>query len=278
MSIPNTHPVPRHQGASAGFLRFQKLWEDAILKYNNVTDSNLRRSPLFNKMIYANSVEEVVRVLEEHKKGFRAFRKHGEKARAVVAPIFTFTKLLIDAGGEAAVASGVVPGGKAIFTAFGVLLEAAEKVSQSFDAIEGLLSRLGGVLRRLHNHLRSYTVLNDQLEDIFVRALVQLLDVLALCTKYIRKRVSLRDTILKRTGDYSRALLGNKDVKDALEKLDKLTKEELLANTAQTLDVVQGIANGVDAVCNDLADLRGIGASTLNLHREDCISGVFNLA
>ncbi|EKM49272.1 uncharacterized protein PHACADRAFT_201834 [Phanerochaete carnosa HHB-10118-sp] len=230
-------------------------------------------------MLGAKSVEEVVGILEEHKKGFKVFRAHGENARAVVAPIVTPTKLFIDAVGEIAAASSIVPGSKAIFAAFGVLLGAAEKVSKRLDALEGLLSRLGGVLSRLRNHLRSHSKLSVELENIFVSALVQLLNVLAICTQYVRKRTSWRSAILKRMRDYGRALLGDKNVKEALEKLDDLTREEILANTAQMLDMAQGIAAQVDvvgggvveikdnvkAVSNDVADLRVIAVESHNL-------------
>ncbi|EKM54844.1 uncharacterized protein PHACADRAFT_258986 [Phanerochaete carnosa HHB-10118-sp] len=280
MSSLNTQPGHVGQDASASSLRFQKLWEDALKKYNGVTGSDLRRSPLFNKMLAANSAEEVVRILEEHKKGFKAFRAHGENARAVIGPVFTLTKLFVDAGGEITAASSAVPGGSAIFAAFGVFLEAVEKVSQRFDELEGLLSRLGGVLGRLHNHLQLRSMLSIELEDIFVGALVQLLNVLAICTKYVKKRSSSRMAFFMRTKDYGRALLGDTDVKNALEKLDELTREELLANTAQTLDVAQGIADKVElisggvvglsdgfkAVHDDLADLRGIEAKVFDLH------------
>ncbi|EKM48661.1 uncharacterized protein PHACADRAFT_202543 [Phanerochaete carnosa HHB-10118-sp] len=220
----------------------------------------------------ATSVVEVESVLEEHEKGFKAFRAHGKNARAIIAPIFAFTKLFVDVGGEAASASGVVPGGKAIFAA-------AENVSQHFNELEGLLSWLGEVLGRLHNHLQSHTVLNVELGDIFVRALIQLLNVLAICTKYVRKQVSWRSTIFRRTKGYGRTLLGHKDVEDALKKLDELTREELLANTSLTLDMVQGtdakvelvsdnvvkLGNGIKAVSDDL---RGI----VTLQRKDGFS------
>ncbi|EKM48660.1 uncharacterized protein PHACADRAFT_202544 [Phanerochaete carnosa HHB-10118-sp] len=207
----------------------------------------------------ATSVVEVESVLEEHEKGFKAFRAHGKNARAIIAPIFAFTKLFVDVGGEAASAS------------------AAENVSQHFDELEGLLSRLGEVLGRLHNHLQSHTVSNVELGDIFVRALIQLLNVLAICTKYVRKQwVSF---LIVTTEDYGRTLLGHKDVEDALKKLDELTREELLANTSLTLDMVQGtdakvelvsdnvvkLGNGIKAVSDDL---RGI----VTLQRKDGFS------
>ncbi|EKM54837.1 uncharacterized protein PHACADRAFT_197262 [Phanerochaete carnosa HHB-10118-sp] len=301
MSTPNTQPGTGDHDASAGSLGFQRLWEDAMKKYNDVTGKDLRCSSLFDKMSGAGSIEEVESILREHDKGFKAFRANGEKARAVIAPIVTLTKLFVDAGGEIAAASSVVPGGKAIFTAFGVFLEvrlslvsapcklflpeltvikAAEKVSKRFDDLEGLLSRLGGVLSRLRNHLQSCSALSVELEGIFVGALIQLLNVLAICTKYIRKRTSWRTVICKRTKDYGRALLGDKDVEDALKELDRLTAEELLAAAAQILDVVQSVdanvglignnvmklGDDVEAVGNNVADLQATGAKSLNLH------------
>ncbi|EKM54786.1 uncharacterized protein PHACADRAFT_197216 [Phanerochaete carnosa HHB-10118-sp] len=277
MSTPNTQSELGGQGPSASSSRFQELWDEAFLEYKKVTGSDLLRSPLYNQIQKAESSGKVARILKEHKSNFKAFRAHGEKIRAIIAPIFTLTKLFTDTGREIAAASSVVPGGQAIFAAFGVFLEAFDKVSEQYDALEELLSRLGGVLGRLDNHLQACSALNDQLEGVFVRALVQLLNVFAICTKYIKKQLSERTAraVLTRMKDYGRALLGNKDVKDALEKLDELTKEELLATTAQTLDVVQGVASEIKLVSGDIreikdnvSDLRGIGAKVLDLYFE----------
>ncbi|EKM54763.1 uncharacterized protein PHACADRAFT_258823 [Phanerochaete carnosa HHB-10118-sp] len=278
-TTPTTQSELGGQDSSASSSRFQELWEGAFLEYKKVTGSDLLRSPLYNQIQKAESSGKVARILKEHKSNFKAFRAHGEKIRAIIAPIFTLTKLFTDAGGEIAAASSAVPGGKAIFAAFGVFLEAFDKVSEQYDALEELLSRLGGVLGRLDNHLQARSVLNEQLKGVFVRALVQLLNVFAICTKYTKKQISDRTAVFTRMKDYGRALLGNKDVKDALEKLDELTKEELLATAAQTFDVVQGVAAKVELVGGDVtetkenvkavrSDLRGIGAKVLNLHLE----------
>ncbi|EKM48855.1 uncharacterized protein PHACADRAFT_266048 [Phanerochaete carnosa HHB-10118-sp] len=244
------------QDPSASSSRFQELWEGAFLEYKKVTGSDLLRSPLYEQLQKAESSGKVARILKEHKSNFKAFRAHGERIRAIIAPIFTLTKLFTDTGGEIAAASSVVPGGKAIFAAFGVFLEVFNKVSEQYDGLEELLSRLGGVLGRLDNHLKARSALNDQLEGTFVRALVQLLNVFAICTKYTKKQMSARTAAFTRMKEYGRALLGNKDVKDALEKLDELTKEELLATAAQTFDVVQGIAAKVEVVSGDVTEIK----------------------
>lgn len=105
MSTPNTQSGVGSQDPSASSSRFKELWEEAFLEYKNVTGEDLRRSPFFNQMQKAESSVKVVCILKEHKSGFKAFRAHGEKIRAIIASTFTLTQLFADTGGEIAAAS-----------------------------------------------------------------------------------------------------------------------------------------------------------------------------
>ncbi|KAI0029864.1 hypothetical protein K488DRAFT_72642 [Vararia minispora EC-137] len=263
---PSTSSLPTYQSVLSGDSHFQKIWEKALQEFGGITGSDLLQSPLLVEIVCAKSAEDIVNVLEAHEGGFKIFREHGKEIRAVVAPIVQLTELLVNTGSEVAAASGVVPGGKAIFVAFDVLLQSASAVliaiqaaygvSERYDTLEGLLVRLKRVLGRLNKHLRSRSTISIELETIFIDALVQLLKVLAICTKYLdgksKSRISSRIPLLRRARDYGRALMGNKDVKDALGKLDDLTREELLVTAAQALVVVQEVAKDVKKMEGDV--------------------------
>ena len=50
------------------------------------------------------------------------------------------------------------------------------------------------------------------------------------------------------TEKYARKLLGEKDIKSVLQRLDQLTLEESKVTVAQTLDVVYGLVNNMQVV------------------------------
>ncbi|KAI0030927.1 hypothetical protein K488DRAFT_71826 [Vararia minispora EC-137] len=256
---PNTSPPGDQSGPSdLSQSRFQTIWEDAVREYQRITGKDLLQHPLYAKLEHVKSVEDVVPILKDHEKGFQAFRKHGESIRAALAPIITITELFVDTAGEISVASGVSPGGKAIFTACGVFLRAAKDVSQRYDILTMVLQRLKSVLERLNGYLRSRSDLSIGLKTVFTESLAQLLKVLAMCTKYVNEtakpRLSDRIPCLKRMKDYGLALMGSQDVKDALAKLDNLVQEEHLIAVAQTLCAVQDMASDVRNIAQNVKE------------------------
>jgi hypothetical protein len=121
-------------------LNFNELWVAALHRYQDETGRELSQTPYFTPLISSSSADDVCRVLQDRGECLKAFRARGEKIRAVLAPIARLVQFFVDAGAEAASATvrflkstvftrrlivqqGVVPGGKAIFVAFGVLLQ-----------------------------------------------------------------------------------------------------------------------------------------------------------
>ena len=50
------------------------------------------------------------------------------------------------------------------------------------------------------------------------------------------------------TEKYARKLLGEKDIKSVLQRLDRLTLKESKVTVAQTLDVVYGLVNSMEVL------------------------------
>ncbi|KAI0032450.1 hypothetical protein K488DRAFT_85872, partial [Vararia minispora EC-137] len=248
MSIPTdasaSLPPPEPQTAPIG-PTLQSLWEEAVLNFEKSTGKNLRHSPLFNKILYANSVDDIVRVLEAHDTSMKTFRAHEQAIRAFLAPLVDIVSLFLDAGAEVATYKAA-PGGKAILVAFGVFLKATKGVSEKYDAIEIILSKLGAFISRLDKHLRSPSPLSDDMKNIFIKILIKLLEVFALCTKYLNENLvrRVRNRITRRTLDYKDVFLGRQDVQRVLTELDRMTGDELLATVAETLVSVHQV--GVD--------------------------------
>jgi hypothetical protein len=282
---------------------FNELWAAALGRYQDNTGRDLTKLPYFHSLIHSESVDDICRALQDREECFKAFRARGEKIRAVLAPIVRLARLFIDAGGEVAAASvrlplftyfgyliiqqGVVPGGKAVFVAFGVLLEvcplflpwnvfqphiaqATNGVSKVYDALESLLSGLQVFLARVDVHLASRSPPSAALKEIFTKTLIQLLHITALFTKYLDTSVgkpglsrftkhisrrasgclsSVRIYLMLNwdTEDYVKGMAGNSELITAFEELDGLTREESLRTAAETLVATKEIGDDVKA-------------------------------
>jgi len=91
--------------------------------------------------------------------------------------------------------------------------------------------------------------------DIIVKILLELLSVLSLATKQIKKgRLSKRFVIHKPPvvqyviEKFTKKLLGESEVEAVLQRLDRLTRDEARITVAQTLNVVHGLVNNTRVV------------------------------
>jgi hypothetical protein len=93
--------------------------------------------------------------------------------------------------------------------------------------------------------------------DLIIKIMVELLSVLALATKQIKQgrfsKCAVRRQIYVTysqcvTEKFVKKLWGKDKILAALERLDRLTKEEVPSAVAQTLGVVHGIADDMRVV------------------------------
>ncbi|KAI0026305.1 hypothetical protein K488DRAFT_92888, partial [Vararia minispora EC-137] len=239
-----------HDHSDDGPARFRALLKEAIERFLKDTGHDVRARG-YGELQQCDTVDDLVLALKKRDEAFNAFRAHGETIRAVLAPVVRLVRVFLETGSEVVAASnGAVPGGKAIFVAFGVLLDATRGVSEAYDALGDLLRRLGTFLGRLDIYLQSPSEPSAPLKKIFMDTFFKLFAALGIVTKYLKlgnndKKGSsigwsLRP-IFRRTKDFGRVVLGNTEVKDVLAELDNLTKEESLATAATTLVVAQEI-------------------------------------
>jgi hypothetical protein len=126
----------------------------------------------------------------------------------------------------------------------------AARDTSSFDGLIELFEYLGNFL----NRLEIYTTIppSSQMTELVVKIMVHLLSVLALATKKIKEgRFSKRAIIYTlpaaqcATEKFTNKLLGETEITDALQKLDRLTQDEVRMAVAQTLAVVYGLVDNV---------------------------------
>ncbi|KAJ7691821.1 ankyrin repeat-containing domain protein [Mycena rosella] len=241
---------------------FDALWTDALNKYSKKTGSDLLQSEYMQLFDDCDSVETVIKALEEEMKSFSKFRADDSKwatLRNKFKPVVHFLLLFNDAVAETA--SSHAPGGKSILVAFGVLLTATKGVSECYDALVELFEKLESFLGRLGIRLEAPSSLGPVSKTVAVKILAHLLHVFALSTKLIKKG---------RFAQYMKTLFGDQGMKDALMRLDELTMLETQAIVAETQVIVTEtqtttakILAGVEALYSSRG---GIRSEVVKLH------------
>ncbi|VDB93418.1 unnamed protein product [Peniophora sp. CBMAI 1063] len=233
------------------------LWNVALQHHEEETGTKLLESTIAKDFpLHPAASEEVLAIFAAQGQSFEAFRARGRKVLQVLKPTVHFICLFIDTGAEAGLAT--VPGGKAIFVAIGVLLQATKGVSGLYDVIEHLFRKIASYLNRVPIYLNSSTQPAPVLMTILVNTCIQVLEVLAMTTKYCDLSTkSVWGAVSRRTKDYLREFIGGSEVKTALEKLEHLTNAELLAAVAQTNTIARDVQLKIHFVANE-AVLRGL--------------------
>ncbi|PKX90549.1 NACHT and TPR domain protein [Aspergillus novofumigatus IBT 16806] len=209
------------------------IYARAIEKYKEITKEDLDVAFLCK----LQNVDDLAKEIDERNKSFSEYRhKRGvifDAMQAALIPVQLFGD--IAAGG----ASMAFPPSSLVFGAVTYLVTAAKGVSSSYDAIEDLMGTLKDFTIRLkaYGQERISEDLSDKLSDI----LTTLVEIFALSTKAIK-----RGRLLKFTRNI---LLGTDDaIKEAVGKLDKLTKVEASLVGAETLVEAKRTGRVVDTV------------------------------
>jgi hypothetical protein len=133
------------------------------------------------------------------------------------------------------------------------MFQAASGVSSSYDALLDLFECLGSFLKRLDIYINIPPT--PIMTDLILKIMLELLSVLALATKQIRQgRFSMYTTMYKlfiaqrAIEKFAKKLLGDNKVEAVLQRLDRMTQDELRITAAQTLSVVHGLVNNTRVV------------------------------
>ncbi|VDB86865.1 unnamed protein product [Peniophora sp. CBMAI 1063] len=245
-------PDPRADGASR-LDGIDERWIQALDNYKQETGRDLLQYSFATDLLSQSDTEKVMERLKDQAKLFTTFRSSGRKVLDTVKPIVAVVLRFIDAGAEGA--SSVAPGGKAIFVAFAALLQAMKETTQLYDTVESLLQQVKAYVERVGIHLQPATPPSPALMRILLDTLVQVLNVLAILTKYCNaefehksKFEKTKDVLSRRTKDWLRVIADKADVKDALAKLRDLASAELQVTAAHTNAVVRNVEPKVAAV------------------------------
>jgi len=150
------------------------------------------------------------------------------------------------------------------------VLQAAIGVSASYDALIGLLECVGSFLDRLR--IYAEIPFSPSMSKIIIKIMVEVLSVLSLATKQVKEgRLSktffilflscLKNLALEK---FAKKLLGETEIEDVLQRLDRLTLDEAKMTGIQTLEVLHGLVANVKLVMDGMQLLPGL---ILTAHR-----------
>ena len=123
----------------------------------------------------------------------------------------------------------------------------------SYEALVDIFECVEKFLRRL----KAYTDIpfTPAMTEILIKIMAELLSVLALATKQINQGRLSKPHLSQEcprtkvvAEQYAKKVLGERSVDMVLQRLDRLTVEESRATVVQTLDVVYGLVNNMEAV------------------------------
>ncbi|KZV71958.1 hypothetical protein PENSPDRAFT_719761, partial [Peniophora sp. CONT] len=155
-----------------------------------------------------------------------------------------------DAIAETASYFPAVPGGKAIFVAFRVLLEATKGVDKYLDALTGLFEELNAFLESLRGRLASPSGLGPASKTVAVSILAQLVNVCFRASSILSKR-SFRGRFVL----WGKALVKDNEMQTALQRLRDLTQLEVRAIAGETQALVSEITEMMGSLSSELETL-----------------------
>ena len=121
----------------------------------------------------------------------------------------------------------------------------------SQDALVTIFEQIESFFRRLEKY--ASVPMTDAMKDVMVKIMVEVLNIFAIMTKEMKLGRASKSILMTcfavADGDserYLKKLIGKKEIKDALSRLDRLTQEEVNMATVQTLKFSHHINGGVN--------------------------------
>ncbi|KAF8494954.1 hypothetical protein F5888DRAFT_613262 [Russula emetica] len=229
---------------STSHSKFSSIFNVALEKYNRKTKQDLAKHPLLPRIQSCDSPETILTVLREQIPEFNQSQNSDDGLTNWVTPtvnvLYSFSATL---GGVVGLA---FPPANIIFTGIGVLLLATKDVRASRDKLIDLFNSIERFFQRLeiYTGITPTTAMTNMIVDI----MVEVLTILAMATKEVKRG---------RLQKYFRKLVGNTEIEDSLQRLDRLTREEARMASAESLKVAHNVDAKVMGVDDRVRDVEG---------------------
>jgi len=132
--------------------------------------------------------------------------------------------------------------------------QAATAVGTNQDLLIDLFERIEDFFRRLEVYIEVQPT--AEMLEIMVKIMVEVLFILAIATKEVKQSKTSEFTFIERrfllayqiSETFLKKLVGRTDIEDALQKLDKLTADEVWMVAAQGLKAIQCVDNNMKVI------------------------------
>ncbi|KAI0287574.1 hypothetical protein BC826DRAFT_916943 [Russula brevipes] len=223
--------------AEQSILNFTAIFEEALGEYKRLTKEDLANHPLAKQLDDCMTPNSVLSLIRKQATKFDEFKSGNDKLMKWVNPIVHTLSACSSVLGDGL---GLpFPPAKMIFTGIRVLLGAVKDTSASYDTLVDLFRRIGNSLQRLN--ILTKLPLTPEMITLLGNTMAEVLEILAL---------SSREKDQNKFKAYFKALLGKKEVKEALERLDGLTQEEVQMIMARNLEITHSIKDGEQRRCD----------------------------
>ncbi|KZV66768.1 hypothetical protein PENSPDRAFT_688711 [Peniophora sp. CONT] len=224
------------------------LWKRALEEYHRSVGVDLRDQNEFvirnlGSCLTADAILDALADISQRVDQFREGKGVSRQLKRLLQPMVHGLSMILNATAETA--SSGIPGGKGVFAAIAVLLEAANRVSTVFDDLEELLESFVAYIERLRVRVRA--PFSQDAGIVAVKALVQMLKAFALATNMMRQG---------RTRLYLMALFTKTDdVQMNIRKIHGLLSAEERLATAELIAGMHELATDVHTVKDQMLQL-----------------------
>ncbi|KAK7017203.1 hypothetical protein R3P38DRAFT_3275076 [Favolaschia claudopus] len=235
----------------------EQIWQQALDIYKEKTGIDLgkEQAERYRRLAECDSSEKALQIIDEFLSSSSLVEStKWSKTRKTIGIIFKVILIFNDAAAELA-ASCQIPGGKAIFVAVGILIEAVYNMQDRLNALAKLLGTFEQFFLRLN--LRDGIGYPVHTQEIFAKICAEFLNVLAVARTIFGDPDSVQSTHFhwyhakangfpagflyrfRRTSvNFWKALRDNEDIKSAACELDRLTLMEHQMTAAEILQIV----------------------------------------
>jgi hypothetical protein len=210
---------------------FEDVWQNAVVGYEAETERKLEGDATFRKF---RTLTDLDNYIEEHEKSFTTFREeHRKLYRGLnrcftpLVPIFTILKGPLEQGpyAPAAIALG----------AASYLLQACEKVTKCYDAVEEVFDHIENITVRFKEYENS--TMEKSLRSKMAQILAYILEIMGKVEKVVRR---------KRIKQWAKSIfLTDDDISPCIKKLHKFAEDELGLVVALTFARVGDVQDAV---------------------------------
>ncbi|KAH8985158.1 hypothetical protein EDB92DRAFT_1384874 [Lactarius akahatsu] len=199
---------------------FETIFGEALEAYNKQTKKDIASHPLIVQLKSCGTPSAILDLLRTQVQVFDQSQNADEKLTAWLVPTVNVLHRFSATLGN--VVGLVFPPSNAIFAGVGVLFQAIKDVRASQEALIDLFGRIEYLFKRLEAYIEVQPT--AAMMDIIVKIMVEVLSILGIITKEIKQG---------RMKKYLKMLVGWTDIEDSLQRLDRLTQEEVRMAAAE---------------------------------------------